>query len=96
MDIQAGWVRHWEPMENSFLGEGLVFNPDGVKDAIVHLSEVQDQSQLLVLLEPDSSLTYYAGFGWTESGHVAGVSDWDEVLSKQAMIVQNPLLITLK
>lgn len=94
---QKGIFRHWEPIDDSFVGEGIVIDPSLVKDAINHLSNVVDQSQILVLTElKKNTLVYYVGFAWTKSGQVQSLQDWDKMLVRQAQIIKNPLLIKIK
>ncbi|PJJ08410.1 uncharacterized protein DUF4861 [Flavobacterium sp. 1] len=97
INTQKGIFRHWEPIDDSFVGEGIVINPSVVKMAMDHRSKVVDQSQILVATTPENNtLTYYVGFAWTGSAQVQSVQDWDAMLEKQAQIIQNPLLVTIK
>lgn len=92
-----GIFRHWEPIDNSYVGEGIVINPKVVKLALDHRSKVADESQILVLTKPEKNpLTYYVGFAWTGSAQVQSVEEWDAMLEKQAKIIQNPLLVLIK
>ncbi|HEX9150802.1 MAG TPA: DUF4861 family protein [Flavobacterium sp.] len=94
LNAPKGIFRHWEPIDDSFLGEGIVIGPSVVKTALNHHSASPDQSQILVVTEPrNNKLTYYAGFAWLKSGQVQSVEDWDAVLEKQSSRIQNPLLI---
>ena len=97
INTPKGIFRHWEPIDDSFVGEGLVIDPKVVKSAMDHRSKAVDQSQILVVTKPkNNTLTYYAGFAWTGSGQVQKVQDWEEMLAKQAQIIQNPLLVSIK
>lgn len=91
-----GWFRHWEPIDNYFLGEGIVLAPDLVETAFAYDSKIQDQSNLLIVSKPETKLTYYAGFAWTGSKQVSEVTQWDEMLAKQAKIIANPLRVMVK
>lgn len=91
-----GWFRHWEPMDNAFIGEGIIVNPELVSHAFANDSKVQDQSNLLIVTKPEMKLTYYAGFAWTGSQQVSEVTQWDELLNKQSEIVQSPLQVVIK
>ncbi|MFM8361979.1 MAG: DUF4861 family protein [Haliscomenobacter sp.] len=89
---KEGWFRHWEPMDDSFVGEGIVLDPARVSRAFVHRSPRPDQSQLLISTSPrDGSLTYYAGFAWLKSGQVGSVADWDAMLRHKAQCIAHPL-----
>ncbi|AOZ97977.1 DUF4861 family protein [Flavobacterium commune] len=91
-----GWFRHWEPIDSSFVGEGIVVNPEVVNKAFANDSKTPDQSNLLIVTNPAAKLTYYAGFAWTGSGQLSDVTQWDEILAKQAKIIANPLEVIVK
>lgn len=93
---QEGWFRHWETMDSTNLGEGLVLNPSDINTALAHKTEIPDQSNLLVITKPKNNLTYYAGFAWELSGQITGINDWDAMLSQQAKIIANPMLVSIK
>ena len=93
---QEGWFRHWETMDSTNLGEGLVLNPSDIDTALAHKTEIPDQSNLLVITKPKNNLTYYAGFAWELSGQITGINDWDAMLSQQAKIIANPMLVSIK
>ncbi|MFV8325307.1 DUF4861 family protein [Flavobacterium sp. ZS1P14] len=97
INAQKGVFRHWEPIDDSFVGEGIVIDPSIVKTAMNHHSKSADQSQVLVVTElKNNSIVYYVGFAWTGSGQVQSVQDWDAMLEKQSQVIQNPLSIKIK
>lgn len=97
INAKNGIFRHWEPIDDSFVGEGIIIDSNLVKIAMDHRSKAADQSQILVVTTPkNNTLTYYVGFAWTGSGQVQSIQDWDEMLEKQAQVIQNPLLVTIK
>jgi hypothetical protein len=91
-----GWFRHWEAIDSLFVGEGIVVSPAIIDTAFANDSKAPDQSNLLIVTNPEAKLTYYAGFAWTGSGQVSDVTQWDEMLDKQAKIIENPLQIIIK
>lgn len=91
-----GWFRHWEPVDNCFLGEGIVLAPELIETVFANDSKIPDQSNLLIVTNPETKLTYYAGFAWTGSKQVSEVTQWDEMLAKQAQIIANPLVVVIK
>ena len=93
---EKGWFRHWETIDSSKVGEGIVIDPKIVKDAIIHKSDVVDQSNLLVIAEPQGKLTYYAGFAWDKSGQIGSLKDWEIMLEKQSQILADPLTVTIQ
>lgn len=97
LNASKGVFRHWEPIDDSFVGEGIVIDPAVVKTALNHHSKFADQSQILVVTTPkNDTLTYYVGFAWSKSGQVQSVQDWDAMLEKQSQLIQSPLLIHVK
>lgn len=96
IDAKKGIFRHWEPMDDSYVGEGIVMDPKVVKKAFDYHSKAVDQSQILIVTEPkNSTLVYYAGFAWLKSGQVNSVEEWDALLEKQAQLVQSPLSVEI-
>ncbi|MFI0430169.1 DUF4861 domain-containing protein [Mariniflexile sp. HMF6888] len=95
LNQQEGWFRHWEPINDAYVGEGIIIEPNKVQKAFNHQSQTPDQSQVLLVTKPQETLTYYAGFGWTKSGQVTTLEDWDKMLERQVKIVENPLKISI-
>ncbi|MBA4317440.1 MAG: DUF4861 domain-containing protein [Flavobacterium sp.] len=94
---KKGMFRHWEPIDDSYVGEGIIIDPSMVKTAMNHHSKAVDQSQILVVTAPKNNiLVYYVGFAWTKSGQVQSVQDWDAILEKQAQVIKNPLIVKIK
>lgn len=97
INTPKGIFRHWEPIDDSFVGEGIVIDPKSVISAMDYRSKAADQSQILVVTSPKNNTSlYYVGFAWTGSGQVKNVQDWEEMLVKQAQNIQNPLLVSIK
>lgn len=94
---EQGWFRHWEQIDEAFVGEGIVIDPALIKEAFAHQSETPDQRQLLILTYPArEKLIYYAGFGWTKSNQISSKGNWDAMLERQALLIANPLKVTIK
>lgn len=94
LDAAKGTFSHWEEIDSSFVGEGIVIHPLVIKDAFSYESKVPDQSQILIVTDPvQSKIIYYAGFAWTRSGQISNKEDWNALLKLQAERVQNPLLV---
>ncbi|QDA61657.1 DUF4861 domain-containing protein [Hymenobacter jejuensis] len=87
-----GWFRYWEPIDDAFLGTGVVLAPRQVQGWKDHRTKAKEQSHLLVMATPkDNTLVYYAGFGWTKSGQFKNAADWDQYLAKYARRLASPL-----
>lgn len=95
LNKEKGWFRHWEKIDDAYVGQGIVLEPAIVETAIAHKSDVVDQSNLLVVTKPADKLVYYAGFAWQKSGQVNTVQDWENILDKQAQMLASPLKIVV-
>lgn len=95
INSEKGWFRHWEKIDDAYVGQGIVIDPAIVDTAFAHKSDVADQSNLLVVTKPAEKLTYYAGFAWQKSGLVNTVQDWENILDKQAQMLASPLKIVV-
>ncbi len=94
---EQGWFRYWEPMEDSFLGTGVVVAPELIQTYRDYRVKTRDQSHLYVVTRPKGEyLVYYAGFGWERSGQFKSVEEWDRYLSDFAKRVASPLEVTFK
>ncbi|WP_053073329.1 DUF4861 family protein [Chryseobacterium sp. FH2] len=95
LNDRKGYYLHWEKIDDAFVGEGVVINPNVVEKSISHRTETPDQSNLLIITKPQTKLTYYAGFAWQKSGQIQTQDDWEKMLEKQSQIIANPLVLTI-
>jgi hypothetical protein len=96
LNEKEGWFRHWEPIDDSFVGEGIVLDPALLARAFVHRTSKPDQSQLLISTSPrDGRLTYYAGFAWLKSGQIGSMADWEAMLRHKAQCIAHPLEVKI-
>ncbi|QNF32261.1 DUF4861 domain-containing protein [Adhaeribacter swui] len=92
-----GWFRYWEPMDDAFLGTGIVVSPAAVQQYKDWRVKAKDHSQLLVITKPQkNTIVYYAGFGWTKSENFKNQAEWDAYLQTFAQCKASPLQLTLK
>lgn len=97
LNARKGVFRHWEIIDGSGVGEGIIADPAMISEAFVRRTEISDQSHLLVLLQPQKRrLAYYAGFVWEKSGQAKDLMQWDMMLDRQAKIVADPLQVRVK
>lgn len=96
MDEDDGWLMHWESIDGSRVGEGVIVDPKRVDSAFAFISKTPDQSNLLMTTQPTEKLTYYAGFAWERSGQVTTKEDWKTLLLKQQKIINKPLRVILE
>ncbi len=94
-DRAAGWFRYWEPVDDSFLGTGVVVAPAAITDYEDHRSPDKDANQLYVVTRPqNNTVVFYAGFGWVKSGQVASAAAWDAYLAEFAQRLASPLQVS--
>lgn len=92
---KQGWFRYWEPMDDAFVGTGVVLAPSQVQTWKDHRTKAKEQSHLLVVATPkENKLVYYAGFGWTKSGQFKNQAEWDQYLTDYAKRLASPLEVT--
>ena len=90
-----GILRHWETIDGSFVGEGIVADPQTVINSFEHHGSGAGQHNLVLLVKPSRKIIYYAGFAWQKSGQVSSVEDWDKMLERQAAIITHPLKVKI-
>ena len=93
---KEGVFAYHEKIDGTYLGEGIVMQPNTIEKAFVNKSKTKDQSNLIIVTKSSPKLTYYAGFVWEKSGQGANKADWDALLKKQAQIIKSPLTVTVK
>ncbi|RDC63416.1 DUF4861 domain-containing protein [Adhaeribacter pallidiroseus] len=92
VDPKAGWFRYWEPLDDAYLGTGLVLNPAFMQTYKDHRVKLKDRSHLYVITNPtNGKLVYYAGFGWSKSNLFKSQADWDKYLATFARCLASPL-----
>jgi hypothetical protein len=96
-DRAAGWFRYWEPVDDSFLGTGVVVAPRYITAYQDHRSAAKDESQLYVVTKPaKDEVVFYAGFGWQKSGQFKAAAEWDAYLAGFAQRLASPLEVSVK
>ncbi|SFU56180.1 protein of unknown function [Pustulibacterium marinum] len=96
IDVEDGWVRYWEKIDDAYVGEGIVMPTKEIDSAFTIVSEVPDASQIYIKAKPTEKLVYYAGFAWQKSGQVKTVEDWELILDQKAKSIASPLEVTFK
>jgi pectinesterase len=94
-NVENGWMSLWglinDSSENSSLGTGIVFEPQQ------YLRVETDSSHYLLIGKTGSqtSFTYYTGAGWTKSGDFQSAEDWNSYLSRWALSLRWPLMVSV-
>ncbi|MFD1003591.1 DUF4861 domain-containing protein [Ohtaekwangia kribbensis] len=96
LDSVTGWIRYWEPIDDSELGTGIVVAPQQVIALKEYRTKTKDQSHVLIVAKPEDVVVYYAGFGWKKSGQYTSVADWDQYLTNFSKQIASPLTIHIK
>ncbi len=92
VDPKNGWFRYWEPIDEAFLGTGIVLNPTFIQTFKDHRVKAKDQSHLYVVAKPtNGKLVYYAGFGWSKSNQFKNPAEWDTYLATFARCLASPV-----
>lgn len=96
-NIDEGWLSHWEPIDDSEIGTGLVA-PQGTLTAFDnHITEEADLSNLYGNLKiKKHKVVYYAGFGWKKGSPFHTQKEWETYLSSFAKKINNPLVVKVK
>lgn len=93
---EKGWVRHWETIDGAGVGEALLMDPKVIDSAFINRSKTRDQSNLLVLAQPeDQKVIYYGGFTWEKAGEIETVEEWEEHLEKFSSTLEAPLEVKI-
>ena len=96
LNDKEGYYGHWEEIDSSYVGQGIVIDAKKVQRAFDFRTSTPDQSQLLIITKPkQSKLTYYAGFAWTKSGQINNKKEWNKNLDEFAKKANNPLEVSL-
>ncbi|GHB38787.1 DUF4861 family protein [Mongoliitalea lutea] len=92
-DAAAGYFGYWEPMEDTFIGTGLVASPSDIQSSMEHVSTYRDQSQIIINLSPSNQnkVVFYAGFGWDQAKEITSKEQWESYLSRFALMLANPI-----
>lgn len=93
---KEGWMSYWEKIDGSYIGSGVVMDPAAVSSTFARISEVPDQSNILMITRPENKVTYYAGFAWEKSGQINNFNDWEQLLIRQAEKLKHPLKVTFQ
>jgi len=94
-DIEKGWFRYLEPHDGSELSTAIVVDPSTVKEFIDHRVDEKDLSNLLVICNPASEFTYYAGFAWKKSNQFELPGGFDNYLADFADRIASPLIVEI-
>ena len=93
---EEGWLSHWEALDDSELGTGIVVSAEDMAGFEYYLTERKDESNLFAHIKVNNGkVIYYAGFGWKKSGQFDTKESWENYLSDFSKRINNPLEIKM-
>lgn len=96
-NLKEGWLSHWEPIDDSEIGTGLVAPKGTLISFDNHVTDEKDLSNLYGNLKvKNNKAVYYVGFGWKKGSPYQNKKDWEACLSSFAKKINNPLTVKLK
>lgn len=96
-NVKEGWLSHWETIEDSEIGMGIVVPKNTLNSFDNHVTNEKDLSNLYGNLKvKDNKVIYFAGFGWKKGSPFQTKAEWEKYLSSFAEKVNNPLIVKLK
>ncbi|OXA76448.1 protein of unknown function [Flavobacterium aquidurense] len=96
-NLKEGWLSHWEPIDDSEIGMGLVAPKNTLISFDNYVTNEKDLSNLYGNLKvKDNKVVYFAGFGWKKGSPFQTKTEWETYLSSFAKKVNNPLIVKVK
>ena len=96
-NFKEGWLDHWEKIDDSKIGTGIVVPNKKLISIENYLTPKADLSNHYATVKVvDNKVMYYAGFGWKKQGTFTSKQAWESYLSEFAEKANNPLLVSLK
>ena len=92
-----GWVSYWQPHGESELGTAIIADKNTFSGFEKYDIETKDLSNAYAHLNvKNNTVTYYAGFGWKESGQFNTSQEWEHYLNDFSQKINNPLEVSMK
>lgn len=96
-NIKEGWLSHWEPIDDSEIGTGLVAPKNTLTSFDNYVTTDKDLSNLYGNLKvKDNKVVYFVGFGWKKGSPFQTKAEWETYLSLFAKKVNNPLVVKVR
>jgi hypothetical protein len=93
-DAENRWVSLWgqtnKAEENGFLGTGIVMT----KEAFKEIKENNVHVMTIGVTAIGKTVVYYAGAGWTRSGDLKTVEEWNNYLKEFSQRINTPLIVS--
>lgn len=91
--VEKGWLSYWQPHGKSALGTAIVVDPKAIIGFEEYIVEQRDHSHAFAHLKLKDKVTYYAGFGWKESGQFKNKEAWYAYLDVVSSRLNSPLKV---
>ncbi|MEP6806329.1 MAG: DUF4861 family protein [Flavobacterium sp.] len=96
-NLKQGWLSHWEPIDDSEIGTGIVAPKNTLKSFDNHITNEKDLSNLYGnMAVKNHKAIYYVGFGWKKGSPFQTQKDWEAYLSSFAEKINNPLIVKVR
>ena len=96
-NVKEGWLSHWEPIDDSEIGMGLVAPKNTLTSFDNYVTDDKDLSNLYGNLKvKNKKVVYFVGFGWKKGSPFQTKAEWEKYLSLFAEKVNNPLVVKVK
>lgn len=96
-NVKEGWISHWEPLDDSELGTGLVAPKGTLTSFDNYTTNDKDLSNLYANLNvKNNKVIYYVGFGWRKGSPFQTKQEWETYLTSFASKINNPLVVKIK
>jgi hypothetical protein len=96
-NIKEGWLSHWEPIDDSEIGTGLVAPKNTLTSFDNYLTNDKDLSNLYGNFKvKDNKTIYFVGFGWKKGSPFQTKTEWETYLSSFAKKINNPLVVKVE
>jgi len=96
-NIKEGWLSHWEPIDDSEIGTGIVAPKNTLTSFDNYLTDDKDLSNLYGNIKvKDNKAIYFVGFGWKKGSPFQTKTEWETYLSSFAKKINNPLVVKVK
>lgn len=96
-NVKEGWISHWESIDDSEIGTGLVAPKNTLTSFDNYVTDDKDLSNLYGnIAVKKKKAVYYVGFGWKKGSPFQTKAEWETYLSSFAEKINNPLLVKLK
>ena len=96
-NFKEGWLDHWETIDDSEIGTGIVVPSKKLIRIENYLTSKPDLSNHYATVKvEDNKVIYYAGFGWKKQGAFTTKEAWESYLKEFAQKINNPLIVSLR